>query len=220
MFPASGRIRTLLSHQPIRRTSARHLRHHPGAHKVVRGTPTSVGCEVAVFTGGGFTPWVKCPTGGRSPEEVAAACPAKYHPVHRAPPPPPDEGISWGEVAWQVGSIFAPELKLGKAMGVLLAARKLKAVNLPAWRNIAIDMEHVLAGHSAEGAFAAGRTTFPEFMNGQSIERAIRDAYRFGERIDSQGDRVLVRGVSNGLTIEMWVNRATNAIETAYPVGP
>jgi hypothetical protein len=29
----------------------------------------------------------------------------------------------------------------------------------------------------------------------------------------------LVRGLANGVTIEMWVNKATKAIETAYPVG-
>lgn len=98
------------------------------------------------------------------------------------------------------------------------AARAVKAVNLPAWKKVGIDMGHVLERHTAQGALAAGRTTFPELMNSKGIERAIREAYRYGEKIGSQGDRVLMQGSSGGMTIEMWVNRATGMIETAYPV--
>jgi hypothetical protein len=29
---------------------------------------------------------------------------------------------------------------------------------------------------------------------------------------------VLVRGQADGMTIEMWVNKATKLIETAYPI--
>lgn len=79
-------------------------------------------------------------------------------------------------------------------------------------------MGHVLERHTTGGPFAAGRTTFPELMNEKGIERAIREAYRYGEKIGIQGDRVLMRGTSGGMTIEMWVNRATGMIETAYPV--
>jgi RHS repeat-associated protein len=98
------------------------------------------------------------------------------------------------------------------------AARTVKAVNLPAWKNVGIDMGHVLERHTANSALAAGRTTFPELMNAKGIERAIREAYRYGEKIGSQGDRVLMQGTSSGMTIEMWVNRARGMIETAYPV--
>lgn len=52
---------------------------------------------------------------------------------------------------------------------------------------------------------------------GQEVEKAVRDAYRYGERLKSQGERVLVRGRAGGLTIEMWVNRVTKTVETAYP---
>jgi Bacterial EndoU nuclease len=79
---------------------------------------------------------------------------------------------------------------------------------------------HVLERHTVEGALSAGRTTFPELMNARGIQRAIREAYRYGTKIGSQGDRVLMRGSSGGLTIEMWLNRATQTIETAYPVVP
>jgi len=59
---------------------------------------------------------------------------------------------------------------------------------------------------------------FPESMSRTQVERAVRQAYRFGKKVGSQGDRALVRGQHDGLTIEMWVNRVTKTIETAYPV--
>ncbi|MNC77042.1 hypothetical protein D3C75_1288950 [compost metagenome] len=55
-------------------------------------------------------------------------------------------------------------------------------------------------------------------MNNSQIEKTVRDAYKNSSKLQTQGDRVLVRGQSNGLTIEMWVNTKTKTIETAYPV--
>jgi len=54
-------------------------------------------------------------------------------------------------------------------------------------------------------------------MSDDQIERTVRQAYRMGGKIKTQGDRVLVRGTANGMTIEMWVNKSTKVIETAYP---
>jgi len=35
-----------------------------------------------------------------------------------------------------------------------------------------------------------------------------------------QGERVLLEGTAKtGITVQMWLNKATNVIETAYPVG-
>jgi hypothetical protein len=52
-----------------------------------------------------------------------------------------------------------------------------------------------------------------------NIESAVREAYRFGKNVETQGDRVRIIGFSNdGLPIEMWVNTATKEIETAYPL--
>ena len=95
---------------------------------------------------------------------------------------------------------------------------RIKAVNLPAWKNVGIDTEHIMAGHTASGAMSAGRTLFPDYMSQRGIERAVRGAYQYGKRIETQGDRVLVRGQAEGLTIDMWVNTVTEMIETAYPV--
>jgi hypothetical protein len=57
---------------------------------------------------------------------------------------------------------------------------------------------------------------FPEDMTQTQVERAIRNAYRDGEVLQSQGaDRVFVRGPFGPGSIEMWVNKATKVIETA-----
>jgi hypothetical protein len=94
-----------------------------------------------------------------------------------------------------------------------------KAINLPAWRNITVDMAHILERHTPNGRYAAGRTVFPSTMNEKGIARAIREAYGSSTKVGVQGtDRVLLQGQGRGLTIEMWFNKVTNTIETAYPV--
>jgi RHS repeat-associated protein len=99
------------------------------------------------------------------------------------------------------------------------AAGAAKAVNLPSWKKIAIDMQHIASGHMRGGSRVSPlKDLFPDHMNARQVERAVREAYRLGEKVGSQGERVLMRGQSAGLTIEMWVNRATKTIETAYPV--
>jgi hypothetical protein len=108
---------------------------------------------------------------------------------------------------------------LGAAV-VLLGVTKGKPINLPSWKNIAIDIEHIASGHMADGSrtvLGVSKDLFPEYMNAEQVESAVRTAYRFGEKIKTQGDNVLIRGESDGLTIEMWVNKVTKTIETAYP---
>jgi len=40
-----------------------------------------------------------------------------------------------------------------------------------------------------------------------------------GAKSEAQGgERVLMEGESNGLVIQMWLNKTTRTIETAYPV--
>jgi hypothetical protein len=72
--------------------------------------------------------------------------------------------------------------------------------------------------HVVGGAHVASKSAFPASMSEQAVEAAVRGAYRVGQRVRSQGDRVLVRGQFGGFTIEMWVNRVSRLIETAYPV--
>jgi hypothetical protein len=97
---------------------------------------------------------------------------------------------------------------------------KKKPVNLPSWKKVKIDMEEVESGHTATGSRAlqsGKKDLFPSNWSSSKIEKAIRQAYRYGERMGSQGERVFVQGQGGGLRIQMWVNTATKTIETAWP---
>jgi RHS repeat-associated protein len=58
-----------------------------------------------------------------------------------------------------------------------------KAVSLPAWKGVGVDMIHVAERHMAGGALARGRDAFPPGMTERAVENAIRQAYRFGEKL-------------------------------------
>jgi hypothetical protein len=95
-----------------------------------------------------------------------------------------------------------------------------KAVNLPSWRRVTINITHIASGHIRGGSrVSAGKTLFPDSMNAQQVEKAVREAYRFGARVRTQGERALVQGMTKaGLKIEMWVNTVSKTIESAYPI--
>lgn len=119
--------------------------------------------------------------------------------------------------AIKVEEHVARGLLTAEEAGVAKGAVK-KAVNLPGWKKVEIDMPHILERHIPGAPYAAGRTLFPERMSESAIERAVRQAYRYGETVGGQGERVMVRGTAAGLKIEIWVNKTTKTIETAYPV--
>src|SRR3569623_180292 len=95
----------------------------------------------------------------------------------------------------------------------------IKPINLPGWKGISIDMEHILSGRAAGGLRgSATKTLFPSHWSESQIENAVRQAYRYGTRVTSQGTRVLVQGSHDGISMRMWVNTSSKTIETAYPV--
>lgn len=95
-----------------------------------------------------------------------------------------------------------------------------KPVNLPGYKNVSIDLDHVKSGHVSGGSrVSASKTLFPSAWSDGELSSTIRSAYANGSHVASQGERLLVRGQANGFTIEMWVNKTTKTIETAYPVG-
>ncbi|MER6666193.1 polymorphic toxin-type HINT domain-containing protein [Amycolatopsis japonica] len=98
-----------------------------------------------------------------------------------------------------------------------------KPVNLLAAEKVIIDMEHILDRHTAEGKTyqqSGKKDKFFDYMSPGEIAKTIRDAYASATMAGaSQGPRVLLRGSANGLTIEMWFNKETGIVETAYPVG-
>jgi len=119
-------------------------------------------------------------------------------------------------------------LELALFLGTVRAGRgedeislRPKPINLPAWRDVGIDIDHVLAGHTEGGLRSSpSKDLFPSTWNSGEIESAIRNAYRYSGRIRSQGDKVLVVGpgpVGTNMRIIMWVNKRTRTIESAYP---
>jgi hypothetical protein len=101
----------------------------------------------------------------------------------------------------------------------------LKAVNLPAWKTVGIDMEEVVSGHTAQGERAIqsalsgrGKDLFPIGMSTEQIEAAIRQAYRRSTRIGgTAGGRAFLEGKAFGLRIQMYLNIAEQIIESAWP---
>ena len=104
---------------------------------------------------------------------------------------------------------------------VLKASPSLKKT-LPAWKKVNIDIGHIISGHTVGGARAKAsglKDIFPEYMTEIMIERAVRNAYKnVSKKLYTQGDRVFLKGqTKEGMIIEMWLNRATKTIETAWP---
>ena len=71
----------------------------------------------------------------------------------------------------------------------------------------------------AEGALTGGRDVFVN-LDKAAVTAAIRQAYASATTVSVQGERVLLEGVTKtGMTVQMWLNKTKNVIETAYPVG-
>ncbi len=94
-----------------------------------------------------------------------------------------------------------------------------KPVNLPSWGKITVNMEHIAERHMPGGGNTAGRDLFLN-LNRQGVLAAIRQAYGSATTVSVQGERVLLEGVTKtGMTLQMWLNKVENVIETAYPKG-
>ena len=99
-------------------------------------------------------------------------------------------------------------------------AARPKPINLPSAKGVRIDMDHIVSGHLAGGKRASPmKSLFPEGWTPKDVERAVRSAYKNAKTLSTQGNRVLVSGICDRLRIEMWVNKLTRTIETAYPTG-
>jgi hypothetical protein len=81
-------------------------------------------------------------------------------------------------------------------------------------------MVHIAERQITGDLFTAGRTVFTN-LNEKGVLVAMRDAYGSAKPIHAQGERILLSGSSKtGMNVEMWLNKSTNVIETAYPVFP
>ena len=120
------------------------------------------------------------------------------------------------------GKFAKPFLKHADDMGGAFhtGGKASKSINLPSYKKVEIDMEHILSGHTKSGGRATQsgiKDMFPNTMTDNQIEKAVRNAYKHGKKLKTQGDRVKVEGVSDGMLIQMWINTKTKVIETAYP---
>ena len=100
---------------------------------------------------------------------------------------------------------------------------KSKPINLPSIKKIVVDMVHILDRHTSNGNTAKQRKItdlFPDEMSPKQIEKSVKEAYCTLKPTKTQGERIQGRGTSkDGTIIEMWFNKATKVIETAYPKG-
>ena len=101
-----------------------------------------------------------------------------------------------------------------------------KSVNLPSSEKVKINMEEVLSGHTSNGKRAQQsqiKDLFPDRMNARDIEKEIRKAYGNAKQIGSpQFDgidiRIKLQGNGRNGVVEMWYNKSSKTIETAYPI--
>ncbi|WP_437905529.1 RHS repeat-associated core domain-containing protein [Sorangium sp. So ce327] len=109
--------------------------------------------------------------------------------------------------------------RMAEANQVARGAAAGSRVNMPAWRKITINMGHIRDRHMPGGKdlVPGHKKDIFEGMSELQVERAVRNAYRNGDVLQSQGERVFVSGPFGNGTIEMWVNRATKEIESAWP---
>ncbi len=106
---------------------------------------------------------------------------------------------------------------------------KAKAINLPAWNKLTVDVEHILERHKIGGKIlkqstAAGgaKDVFPEWMTDKQILSAVKEAYGNAKKVETQvresGEKVAVLiGKSGNLEIKMYINLTTKILETAFP---
>ena len=121
--------------------------------------------------------------------------------------------------ALSVAGIALETAIVATGVGLVYEAQRHKPINLPSAKRITLNMDHIMSGHGSGGNRGGPRKDrFPDWVTSTIAERIIRTAYKYGEKILTQGDRILVRGPWDGTRfIEMWVNVRTNVIETAWP---
>ena len=133
-----------------------------------------------------------------------------------------DQSISTLSTPFQSTNLSggAMDLISGK-VGLKFISRlaRLKSISLPALKKVTINMGHIMSGHIKGGARASSaKTLFNSNLTTNQIQNMVKTAYSNSKILKTQGDRVkLIGEATNGTVIEMWLNKATKTIETAYP---
>jgi len=96
-----------------------------------------------------------------------------------------------------------------------------RKINTPAWISVAINIDEVISGYMAgESRLAPGnnKSLFLADSNAAQVEKAIRNAFRYGTIVrHQQSDRIFITGPFGKRKIDMWYNKKSKIIETAYP---
>ena len=107
---------------------------------------------------------------------------------------------------------------------VLLGGGKNLPMGVPSLRNVKFDWQHIFDGHSDWGSIAnqSGAKTVFEGLDANQIQEVVTGAYQNvikHRKSTAQQNMTVMRGTYKSWTVEMWVNRETKVVETAYPVG-
>jgi hypothetical protein len=87
--------------------------------------------------------------------------------------------------------------------------------NLPSWKKVSIDMDHVLDRHTLDGAnfqqsakAGGNKLLFPGDWSAKKIEKEIREAYRGASPVKTENGIVQLRGtLSNGQSVTIYVEK-------------
>lgn len=101
-----------------------------------------------------------------------------------------------------------------------------KPINRVSYKKVEIDMEEVLSGHTSNGnrAKQSGiKDLFPDSMSPNNIKKEIIEAYKNAQQVgspqfDGLATRIRLQGQGTEYVVEMWYNKSTKTIETAYPI--
>ena len=110
----------------------------------------------------------------------------------------------------------------GSVLDVIYNMHTAKPVNLPSWKKLKLNIDHIASGHMPGGSRnPSGNKSVFYGLTIQQMSNAIQEAYNNCSRVRSNGIRILVEGKSEtyNVVIQMWINIYDHIIETAYPVG-
>jgi hypothetical protein len=97
--------------------------------------------------------------------------------------------------------------------------------NLPSWKKVSIDMDHVLDRHTLDGATfqqsakaGGNKSLFPGDWSAKKIEKEIREAYLGASPVKTENGIVQLRGtLSNGQSVTIYVEKKSKKITSAFP---
>ncbi len=92
--------------------------------------------------------------------------------------------------------------------------------DLPSHKKVSYEWEHIYEGHWEETPEKIrGKNTVFWGLTKEQIQKVVKGAYKnVDQKLKTQGERILVRGKFEKWTVEMWINKDTKIVETAYPI--